>query len=623
MSVSWSPVFYVDIIGSVLMLVLSGWSALLSWHWAKQKSDDFFRNYLFLFTLAIVFFAISRSFGHLVKQLLLFSDQVDLWLLISPYSGAVNSIIFVVIFAFGIYFHRFQTMHTEMEYYKNNLEELIDVRTDELRKSKHTLENILNNSNPICITSVDFDLIRANDAYFALWPQATGLRGPQKCYQSRPGTHCHTEQCPMRQIINGTEYISHEVSKTVHGINRDFIATSRPFRDVDGELIGMVESFQDVTELKLAEQSMRDSEERFRLIFAANPDPVILASLEQGEILDVNPAFETATGITRPDAIGKTSVELNLWVDLDVRHHLRQNLNSHGEINNLEVEFRVHGDQIRVGLVSARLLSLNHQPCILLVIRDITTEKAAEHALLEMDRIKSEFISTAAHELNTPLSAIMGYTEFLRNPDDFGGFSPEQMQEFLDELYAKGETLTRIVDDLLDISRIESGRPAPLTIEEIDLFELLHKKVAFFQAHERKHRFRLTLPHDSDGPILDIDPHRIQQVLDNLLTNAVKYSPEGTTIVVQADKQPAGWELKIIDQGRGMTREQLARIFERFYRVDATNTAIGGLGLGMSIVKQIVEAHGGTIQIESTLNVGTTATVILPLRTAHEVSAVH
>ena len=190
MSVPWSPVIFIDIAGSALMLLLSFWCAAFSRQLTRRRPDDVFLNYLFLFTLAIVFFAVSRSFGHLIKQVLLLNDMETIWQDISPFSGAVNSVAFVVIFAFGISFHRFQKVHMEIEYYKNNLEEMIAERTEELEESKNTLENILNNSNPINITGVNFDLLQANQAYYALWPGTEGCAATIKCYESRHGIRC-------------------------------------------------------------------------------------------------------------------------------------------------------------------------------------------------------------------------------------------------------------------------------------------------------------------------------------------------------------------------------------------------------------------------------------------------
>ena len=612
MNAPWGPVVFIDISGSVLMLFIACWCAGLSWQLTKKRPDDAFLSYLFLFTLAIVFFAVSRSFGHLIKQILLLNDMEWMWKEISPFSGAVNSVAFVVIFAFGISFHRFQKVHTQIEYHKNNLEEMIANRTEELEKSRNTLENILNNSNPMNITGVNFDLLQANQAYYSLWPGVEGGTATIKCYESRHGAHCDTDNCPLKLIIEGHEEVTQEVSKSVNGLIKDFIVTARPFRDVDGQLIGMVESFQDITLRKQAEKAMRESEDRFRKTFESNPDPVILAKLADGRIIDTNKAFEDATGISRLEALNRNSEELDLWADQDQRKPFREMLQNHGEVNNYEARFRVKGGRIKTGLVSASALSVNDEPCILLVIRDITSEKAAEQALIQMDRIKSEFISTAAHELNTPLSTMMGYTELLRNPEEFGHFTDEQKHDFISEIYDKGEALSRIVADLLDIGRIERGDPIPLVLQEADLTEVLRKKVKSFMTHNPSHIFQLELPNKAIKPVLMIDRHRINQALENLLTNAVKYSPEGKAIIIRGRERKEGWEVRIEDQGVGMNADQISRIFDKFYRADASNTAISGLGLGMSIVKQVIEAHSGSIQIESVEGQGTTVIFNLP-----------
>jgi two-component system phosphate regulon sensor histidine kinase PhoR len=612
MNVSWGPIVFIDIAGSVLVLIISFWCALLSRKLANDKPDDVFRNYIFLLTLTIVIFAISRSFGHLIKQLLLLNDRGDIWTQISPFSGAINSTTFVVIFAFGLYFHRFQKVHAEIEYYKNNLEEMISSRTDELEKSKNTLENILNNCNPINITGVNFDLLKANAAYYSLWPKVEDEPEIIKCYASRPGAHCNTADCPLRQILAGCEEVTNEVSKTIEGKVMDFIVTARPFRDVDGQLIGMVESFQDITLRKQAESSMRESEKRFRQIFESIPDPVILAQLVDGTIIDVNKAFEEATGISRFETVGRNSEELGFWADKGLREQFREKLQDCGELDNFEADFLVQKEEVRTGLLSARILSIRNEPCMLIVIRDITSEKAAERVLIEMDRMKSEFISTAAHELNTPLSAIIGYTEFLRNPEEFGGFSEAQKQDFINEIYDRGEALSRIIEDFLDISRIESGQPAPLHLRRHDIFDILRRMIKLFSTNDLHHTFRLDLPEEVVEAVLLIDRHRVNQALENLLSNAAKYSPQGKEIVVKGRAVKEGWEIRIKDQGIGMDPDQISRIFEKFYRADASDTAISGLGLGMSIVKQIIETHGGSIRVESDKGEGTTVIFTLP-----------
>jgi signal transduction histidine kinase/ActR/RegA family two-component response regulator len=271
MTVPWLPVIVVDSGGSILTLVLA---FFCSWHarqWSRQKPDHIFRNYIYLLTLAIFFFAFSRSFGHLVKQILFWQGQSWLWQAISPYSGAVNSATFIVIFAFGIYFHRFQTIQTELEMYKDNLEILIEQRTAELEsknldliESRAVLNNVLNSSIPICITGLDYEVIQANQAYYQLWPESPGRGKRGKCFEQRPGSLCHTGLCPLRQILEGQRNVMIENAKFIAGEERFFIITARPYTGADGQLLGVIESFQDITIWKKAAEERTLLERQLR-----------------------------------------------------------------------------------------------------------------------------------------------------------------------------------------------------------------------------------------------------------------------------------------------------------------------------------------------------------------------
>ncbi len=372
-------------------------------------------------------------------------------------------------------------------------------------------------------------------------------------------------------------------------------------------------TFQDITKEKQVENALREREEYFRNAFETNPDPVILAKLEDGSIIDVNTAFVQATGITRLEAVGHNSEQLNLWQDKGLRETFREQLQTHGEIKNLEADFNAVGGQVRTALVSARLITIKEEPCILITTRDITTEKEAERALIEMDQMKSDFISIAAHELRTPLTAIIGYTELILNTvGHTNQLSEEKKRDFLHEILSRGDALNRIIDDVLNVSRIESGQPLPLDLQKTSPLDLIDKTIEFYQLHDSRHCFRLELSDEIKETKLFIDRQRICQVLENLLSNAVKYSPKGSEIVLTGSLQPEGWQIAISDQGIGMSQEQLNRIFDKFYRANASSNLAPGLGLGMSIVKHIIEAHGGKIRVDSTEGVGTTVTFNLP-----------
>lgn len=370
--------------------------------------------------------------------------------------------------------------------------------------------------------------------------------------------------------------------------------------------------FQDITTEKQAEKALRESEERFRHTFETNPDPVILATLEEGSIIDVNEAFVAVTGISRLEAIGHNSEQLKLWRDKVLRETFRQQLQSDGEITNFEADFNVVGGQVRTALLSARMISLREEPCMLITLRDITAEKEVERALIEMDQIKSDFISTAAHELRTPLTAIMGFTEVLLDPLSSNSLTEEAKKNCLHEIYERGETLNRMIEDFLDISRIESGLPIPMDCRDKDITDVLRKSFDYYKLHQVQYTFQLILPEKPVNSALTFDYHRVSQVLENLLSNAVKYSPEGSHVVLRGKPITEGWDISVEDHGIGMNQEQLSRIFDKFYRANPSDTRVKGLGLGMSIVKHIIEAHGGTIRAQSVEGKGTTVSFVLP-----------
>jgi len=250
---------------------------------------------------------------------------------------------------------------------------------------------------------------------------------------------------------------------------------------------------------------------------------------------------------------------------------------------------------------------------IVTIIHDVTYER-------EMDRMKTEFISTAAHELRTPLTSIQGFSEILLMREDL---KPEEKKKFLSYINKQSVGLAKIINDLLDISRIESGRGFSLNKELCDASDAIRQIIPYFQEQYKEHKFEVALP---EKPVqLHVDKEKMGQVLKNLLSNAAKYSPEGGLIRVKGEvgfrnaefglrNEPISeYMVSIQDEGMGMTPEQVDKIFDKFYRVDASNTAIEGTGLGMTIVKHIVEAHGGKVWVESEVGKGTTVRFVIPL----------
>lgn len=236
--------------------------------------------------------------------------------------------------------------------------------------------------------------------------------------------------------------------------------------------------------------------------------------------------------------------------------------------------------------------------------------RAAEQ-LRAADQAKDDFISVAAHELRTPLATILGFSELLLNKNDFGPFSGEERDEFLEEINAKGEMLARLVDELLDVSRLQRNEPLPIKAEPGSLHAAVMSVVEQF--HRQYPSCRIEMPAESAFPeSISFDRVRIAQVIQNLLSNAVKYSPAEVEVKMDVWLDEQQVVIAVSDRGVGMSREQLAQMFDKYYRADNANTAPSGLGMGLHIARHIVESHGGEISATSAPGQGTRVEFSLP-----------
>jgi len=238
---------------------------------------------------------------------------------------------------------------------------------------------------------------------------------------------------------------------------------------------------------------------------------------------------------------------------------------------------------------------------------DITDQKLLEQELKDINRLKTEFLSTAAHELRTPLASLVGFSELLLTRE----VAADRRQHFMKIIHDQSLHLKEIIDTLLDISRLESEQALTMDRQPTDLAELVTKTQATFDAYVPPPEIQVE-GLDDCPPVMG-DKQRIAQVLDNLLSNALKYSPNGGVIVIRGQCIPGFVQLSVQDHGIGMTAQQQTHLFERFYRADASNTTISGTGLGLAICKLIVEMHGGKIWIESESGIGTITHFTLPI----------
>jgi two-component system NtrC family sensor kinase len=226
--------------------------------------------------------------------------------------------------------------------------------------------------------------------------------------------------------------------------------------------------------------------------------------------------------------------------------------------------------------------------------------------LKELDRMKNDFVHTVSHDLRSPLTALLGYTELL---DRIGPLN-EQQHEFLNRIQASVQHITNLVNDLLDLERIEAGFDTRR--ESVYIESVLKYTLDTFEAQARAKKINLTSTLGADISPLRANPIRIRQLLDNLVGNAIKYTPEQGkihVIVAARDKQII---LQVTDNGPGIPQPEQARIFDKFYRASNVPEGTQGSGLGLAIVKSIVESHHGRIWVESSLGKGSSFFVVLP-----------
>jgi PAS domain S-box-containing protein len=240
----------------------------------------------------------------------------------------------------------------------------------------------------------------------------------------------------------------------------------------------------------------------------------------------------------------------------------------------------------------------------LYVFRDITHER-------EVDRMKTQFVSMVSHELRTPLTSIKGFTEMILDED--AGEINEEQREFLGIVEANADRLIALVNDLLDISRIESGR-VELKLDLADIDEMMIIVVATMAHLIEEKSQTLEVVVDQNLPQIELDRDRIIQVLTNLVSNAYKYTQAGGYIRLSAEREDKFVRFAVADNGFGISEQDQEKLFSRFFRVDSELTReIGGTGLGLNIVKSIIEMHGGEIILDSELGVGSTFAFTLPL----------
>jgi PAS domain S-box-containing protein len=330
----------------------------------------------------------------------------------------------------------------------------------------------------------------------------------------------------------------------------------------------------------------------------------VMVSDANGRVILFNAAAERILGVKRDDSMGRPIDDMlglystagGRWVQQVREWHASAEARRRTPVLSQRIEFK--GEKRFVTVTVAPVTMADEYLGSVSVFRDITAE-------VEADRAKTEFISTVSHELRTPMTSIKGYADLMLI--GAAGAINENQQRFLSVIKSNADRLSVLVNDLLDISRIESGRVKldlkPVTVESLidSVVTTLHGRI-----EEKKLMLHVALP-EGDLPRVYADRDRVIQILTNLVSNAYQYTPPGGTVTVRAHEAGEFIQIDVVDTGIGITPENQPKVFERFYRVDDPNVnEFPGTGLGLAIVKSLVEMHEGRIWLESEEGVGTT-----------------
>ena len=463
-------------------------------------------------------------------------------------------------------------------------------------------------------------LVIANDT--GIDPRASG----------RPGGHPPLDSYLGVPIFHGAELVGQfGVANRPGGYHEDLVRDLGPFTAALGNLI---DGYRTDRERRQAEQCLRDATAELTALLGSLHDAVLFVEDER-RIVFVNEQFCELFGYDEQpgDLVGRST--------LDIQGHARDVVEDPAGFVERVDEIYVRQEQVDDELVrlrDGRVFERDYTPVVLgparhghlWLYRDVTArvaideERAAilaheremragieeqNRSLRELDRLKTDFVATVSHELRTPLSSIVGFADFL--VEDAETLS-EDHREYVEIIHRNADRLLQLVGDLLLVARLESGGLA-IDPRPIALAPLIEAAVTAIGPDSAAAGVGLEVDLAADEAPVVADAGRLEQVLANLLSNAVKFTPAGGRVLLSTRRSRGAWSIVVEDDGIGIPAVELDRLFERFFR--GTNVRLEelpGTGLGLPICKAIVDLHGGTLDIASEENVGTTVTVGLP-----------
>lgn len=487
-------------------------------------------------------------------------------------------------------------------YYEGSAEDITDKKTaeDEHIKIKARLEYLLTSSPVViysCVPRGNYPttFMSANIKEILGYKPSDFIDNPT-FWESK----IHPEERALIvdnfKRISDTSYYS-EVYRTKHknGTYHWMLEEANLIRNETGEPIEIIGSWTDITERREAEEQLRQSEKRFRELVETSPDAITLTDLE-GKIIMINNRGINLLGYEKHELIGMNGFELISPKDRELAlENLIKTLEL-GRMRNLEyIILRKDGSSFPVEMSSTVIYDDQGNPeNLMATIRDITERKKAQEMRAELERSRDNFIWTTSHELRTPITVLAGYTDLLQK--QFETLDRDQLERILKVMANNIDRLERLSTNVTMVSKIDRGM-FEVTKKERNLFRFLKEAVEAYE-HLLGEQFEFSARFDQSFTI-EIDKERIQQVIDNIMNNAIKNThPDHRKIEMTVIDRPSDIRIIITDNGAGIDPSNLTRIFDQFVSIETEYSATG-TGIGLFLSREIMDAHGGTITAHS------------------------